>query len=138
MFGSHRNAAKAYSNVSLETGVTTASPHQLITMLFDGALVAMVTAKHHMENGEIFEKGQAISKAILIIDSGLRGGLNFEAGDGELSQNLNSLYLYMSEQLMQANLKNDPAILDEVYRLLSEIKSAWVAIGIQSNTSVGV
>ncbi len=137
MFGSHRNAAKAYSNVSLETGVTTASPHQLITMLLDGALVAIVTAKHHMEKSEITEKGQSISKAILIIDSGLRAGLNFEVG-GEISQNLNALYIYMSEQLMQANLKNDPAILDEVYRLLSEIKSAWVAIGIQSNNSVGV
>ena len=147
MFGTRRNAAQAYSNVGLETGVIAASPHQLITMLFDGALVAIIKAKTHMEKREIVEKGNAISKAIMIIDSGLRGGLNFDVG-GEIAQTLNSLYAYMSQQLMQANLKNDPALLDEVYTLLTDIKSAWVAIGTQgqqatsanldTNTSIGV
>jgi flagellar protein FliS len=116
-------------------------------MLFDGALVAIVKAKTHMEKREIVEKGNSISKAIMIIDSGLRGGLNFEVG-GEIAQTLNSLYAYMSQQLMQANLKNDPALLDEVYTLLTDIKGAWVAIGTQgqqaastnldTNTSIGV
>ena len=128
MFGNRRNAAQAYSNVGLETGVMTASPHQLITMLFEGALVAILTAKKHMEKNEIAEKGLAISKAIMIIDSGLRGGLNFEAG-GELATTLNSLYSYMSQQLMAANLKNKIENLDEVYLLLSDIKNAWLEMG---------
>lgn len=127
MFGSSRNAARAYSQVGLETGVTAASPHQLIKMLFDGASLAIVKARQHMLEGDVIEKGQAISKAIQIIESGLRTGLNFEAG-GELAQNLNGLYSYMTQQLLQANLNNQVELLDEVYQLISEIKLAWEAI----------
>lgn len=128
MFGTQR-AAKAYANVGLETGVTTASPHQLITMLFDGALAAVVKAKFHMEQKDIEAKGKAISHAVLIIDSGLRGGLNLETGD--LAQTLDGLYSYMSQRLTLANLQNNTDLLDEVHSLLTELKSAWISIGAQ-------
>lgn len=131
MFGSSRNAARAYSQVGLETGVTAASPHQLIKMLFDGASLAIVKARQHMLEGDVIAKGQAISKAIQIIESGLRTGLNFEAG-GELAQNLNGLYSYMTQQLLQANLNNQAELLDEVYQLISDIKLAWEAIDPQA------
>lgn len=131
MFASHRSAAKTYANIGLETGVAAASPHQLITMLFDGALAAISQAHHHMQQNDIAAKGQAISKAIMIIDSGLRGGLNLDAG-GELAQSLDALYSYMSQRLMQANLQNNSELLHEVQQLLNELKSAWVAIGGQA------
>lgn len=76
MAGYNRNAIKAYTNVGFETGINSASPHQLITLLFDGILVAITKAKQHMLNREIFEKNEAISKATLLIDSGLRAALN--------------------------------------------------------------
>lgn len=128
MFGSSPNGANAYAKVGIETGVSSASPHKLIVMLFDGALIAVSTAVQHMKSGDIAGKGQSISKAIRIIDQGLRASLNKEAG-GEIGQNLDALYEYMSNRLMMANLKNDADMLDEVYRLLRDLKSAWEAIG---------
>lgn len=128
MFGAPRNVAKAYANVALETGVVAASPHQLITMLFDGALAAILKAKKHMEQQQIAEKGEAISKAIMIIDSGLRAGLNLEQG-GDLANNLDNLYTYMVTRLMEANLQNSLSGLREVYQLLTDLKSSWVSIG---------
>ena len=135
MFGSPKSGANAYANVGVETGVTTASPHSLIVMLFDGALVAVTTALQNMKAGNIPGKGQAISKAIMIIDSGLRASLNREAG-GQIAGNLDSLYEYMSNRLLIANLKNQPEVLEEVYQLLKELKTAWDAIGARNNAAV--
>ena len=130
MFGTNRNPAQAYARVGLETGVAAASPHKLIAMLFDGALIAIRKAEQHMLAGEIAEKGAAISKAMSIVDSGLRSVLNLKEG-GDLAQNLNALYVYIYERLAQAHLKNDPALLQEAYKLLAELKSAWDQIGPQ-------
>lgn len=123
-----RAGANSYARVGLETGVMSASPHQLITMLFDGAKIAIAMARHHMVNKEIAAKGRAISKAINIVDNGLKASLDAEAGGkagAELVGNLSALYDYISQRLMQANLRNDPALLDEADRLLDNIGSAW-------------
>jgi flagellar protein FliS len=133
MAGYNRNAIKAYANVGFETGINSASPHQLITLLFDGILVAISKAKQHMISQEILEKNEAISKATLLIDSGLRAGLNLEQG-GELARNLDDLYNYMLNRLMVAHLNNQPELLDEVYGLLTDIKDAWTTIGINTQT----
>jgi len=130
MFGTNRNPAQAYARVGLETGVAAASPHKLIAMLFDGALIAIRKAEQHMRAGEIAEKGAAISKAMSIVDSGLRSVLNLKEG-GEIAQNLNALYVYIYERLAQAHVKNDPELLQEAYKLLAELKSGWDAIGPQ-------
>lgn len=134
MFGAAQNGANVYAKVGMETGVTAATPHKLIVMLFDGALVAISGALSHMKAGNIPEKGQAISKAIMIIDSGLRASLNKEVG-GQIALNLDSLYQYMTEKLLFANLKNQPETLEEVHRLLSEIRDAWVAIDTTAQTA---
>ncbi len=134
MFGSTARGANAYASVSIETGVAAASPHKLIVMLFDGALVAVTTALSHMKAGNIAAKGQAISKAIMIIDSGLRASLDKKVG-GEIAASLDSLYEYMSNRLLIANLKNQPKILEEVHRLLNELKGAWVEIGLRDDAA---
>ena len=128
MFGSARNGANAYAKVGMETGVAAASPHKLIVMLFDGALLSIATAAQKMKEGDIAGKGQAISKAIAIIDSGLRASLNKEAG-GEIAISLDALYEYMGRRLLAANIENQPAILDEMHGLLHDLKSAWEEIG---------
>jgi flagellar protein FliS len=133
MAGYNRNAIKAYANVGFETGINSASPHQLITLLFDGILVAISKAKQHMISQEILEKNEAISKATLLIDSGLRAGLNLEQG-GELARNLDDLYNYMLNRLMLAHLNNQPELLDEVYGLLTDIKDAWTTIGVNNQS----
>ena len=133
MAGYHSNAIKAYANVGFESGINSANPHQLITLLFEGILVAITKAKQHMLDQEILEKNEAISKATLLIDSGLRAGLNLEQG-GELARNLDDLYNYMLNRLMLAHLNNQPELLDEVYGLLTDIKQAWTAIGINTQS----
>ncbi len=130
MFGSRSNPASAYSKVGLETSVQSASPHQLIVLLFEGARQAVVIARASMDSGDTAQKGSSITKAIDIILNGLRSSLDLEAG-GDLAQNLYALYDYMARRLLHANIHNDRAALDEVLSLLSEIHGAWVAIGQQ-------
>lgn len=134
MFGSSRNGASAYAAVGVETGVAAASPHKLVVMLFEGAMVAVASAIQHMQAGDIAGKGKAISKAISIIDNGLRASLDKKVG-GEIALNLDALYEYMSSRLLIANLKNQPQVLEEVHQLLKGLKSAWEAINPTSASS---
>ncbi len=128
MFGSTPKGANAYAKVGLETGVVASSPHKLIVMLFEGALVAVRAGMTHMKAGEIEKKGLAISKAIMIIENGLRASLDKKVG-GQIAVSLDSLYDYMGRRLMIANLSNQPEVLEEVIELLLDLKSAWDAIG---------
>jgi flagellar secretion chaperone FliS len=120
-------AINAYKNVKVESGVNGADPLKLIVMLYQGALLAIASAKNQMQRKEIAAKGESIGKAIRIIDEGLKCSLDMNV-NGELVHNLAALYDYMNQRLVLANLNNDPAILDEVSGLLSELKGAWEAI----------
>jgi flagellar protein FliS len=133
MFGSSNSqGANAYAKVGIETGVIAASPHQLIVMLYDGAIVALSNAVHHMKNGDIAAKGHSISKSIAIIENGLRASLNKKAG-GEIAASLDSLYDYMNHRLIQANLQNQVEGLIEVQNLLRDLKTSWEAIAPDNN-----
>lgn len=121
------NALNTYKNVGIESGVATADPHKLILMLYQGAMLAIASGKNQMLRKQIAAKGTSISKAIKIIDEGLKACLDVKAG-GEIGQNLFDLYDYMNQRLLIANLKNDAAILDEVSGLLRELKDAWESI----------
>ncbi|BBI98785.1 flagellar protein FliS [Ferrigenium kumadai] len=120
-------AIKAYAKVGVESGVTAADPHKLISMLYQGALQAITNAKSSIMRKDIPAKGAAISKAILIIEDGLKACLDKDVG-GELAHNLASLYDYMASRLLTANMNNDIAALDEVTRLLTDLKGAWDSI----------
>lgn len=126
-------ALKTYKNVGLESGVAAADPHKLILMLYQGALLAIASAKNQMLRKQISEKGSSITKAIKIIDEGLKACLDVKAG-GEIANNLSDLYDYMNQRLLIANLKNDTAILDEVSVLLAELKGAWESINPTTST----
>lgn len=127
MFGMMRTPTQTYATVSVDAAVETASPHQLILMLFDGAIAAVSLARIHMKAGEIEQKGLAISKAISLISSGLRASLDVESG-GELAERLAALYDYMAERLLFANLKNSLAAMEEVSELLTGLRDAWAQI----------
>jgi flagellar protein FliS len=120
------NALNAYKQVRNVGVVDRLSPGRLIQMLMQGALEGIAIAKGHMLRGEIARKGEQISRVIGILD-GLRASLNLEAG-GELAQNLDRLYDYMERRLLHGNVHTDSAALDEVTRLLGEIKGAWETI----------
>ena len=116
--------SQAYKQVNLETSVSQASPHQLIVLLFDGALNAIRLADLYIQKGDIAGKGKAISKAINIIDNGLKSCLNLEQG-GEIAENLDQLYHYIRQQLVLANLHNDREKLQTCFDLLDNIAQAW-------------
>ncbi|MEY8771231.1 flagellar export chaperone FliS [Erwinia sp. ACCC 02193] len=118
------SGAQLYRKVGLESSVLGASQQQLTTLLFDGALSALVRARLFMLDGQIEGKGNAISKAINIIENGLKVGLVDESGD-ELAANLLALYDYMIRRLLQGNLQNDVAAVQEVEDLLRNIADAW-------------
>jgi flagellar protein FliS len=126
MFASN-NPASTYAQVGIETGVSAANPHKLVLMLFDGAVMALASAKRHMEAKDIPAKGLDISKAIDIISNGLCASLDLQVG-GELAERLYSLYEYMTARLLHANLHNDLAAIEEVSHLLGELRAAWEEI----------
>lgn len=120
-------AINAYTKVGTESAINGADPHELISMLFQGALLAIDDAKNEMSRKEIAAKGKSISKAIAIIGEGLNASLDLRVG-GDLAKDLSSLYTYMVNRLVSANLNNDQTILDEVTRLLTELSGAWSSI----------
>jgi flagellar protein FliS len=119
--------AKVYQRVGIDSSVAGADPHQLILMLFDGALEAVRLARSHMEARHIAEKGQALGKVISIVQDGLKASVDVNAG-GDLGARLASLYDYILMRLLQANLRNDVKALDEVVQLLGDLRSAWAGI----------
>jgi flagellar protein FliS len=119
------NALAQYQNTG-NSSIAYADPHQLILRLLNGAVDRIAQAKGALLQNNAQAKGELIGKTIGIIN-GLSGCLDHEKGS-ELSGNLASLYEYMNLRLVQANVEEDSSKLDEVSRLLQEIRSAWVEI----------
>ncbi|MCZ9095896.1 flagellar export chaperone FliS [Escherichia albertii] len=115
---------QAYAQIGVESAVMSTSQQQLVTMLFDGVLSALVRARLFMQDNNPQGKGASLSKAINIIENGLRVSLDEESQD-ELTQNLIALYSYMVRRLLQANLRNDVSAVEEVESLMRNIADAW-------------
>jgi flagellar secretion chaperone FliS len=123
-----RNASlAAYQATSVHGGVANADPHRLVQMLMDALAERLNTARGCIENGEVGRKAKLLHSCVTLVAE-LRGSLNLADG-GELAQNLNNLYDYMTRQLLMANAQSDAALVIEVLSLLNEIRGAWVAIG---------
>ncbi len=119
-------AMQQYQTVNNQAQAAAADPHRLIQMLMEGGLTRLAQARGAMERGQTALKGELIGKAIGIV-GGLRQGLDLEQG-GEIARNLDNLYDYMARRLMEANVQNDVAILEEISSLLREVKDGWDAI----------
>ena len=115
-----------YSKVGLETDVGAASPHRLVSMLFDGLFDAMNQAKAAIQNGNNEVKNRALSRSVRILDEGLKSCLNMEAGG--LATDLNDLYAYTCMRLTRANLHSDIEAIEECQRLITPVREAWAAI----------
>ena len=122
-------AARAYMDAELDGNTKTANPHRLVSMLFEGAIAAIIKAKISNQSGNVQERGKAISMAIGIINSGLKAGINLDEG-GDIAQNLTALYDYMVYKLVDANVRADLSMMEEVEGLLKDLKGAWDSIGI--------
>ena len=114
---------KHYQREALKTRLASADPYEVTQMLMEGALESMKIAKINIENKDLENKSRFIAKATTLIES-VRLSLDHEVG-GDLSANLSSLYIYMSERLLDSSVTNDASGVSEVIDLLSDIKSAW-------------
>jgi flagellar protein FliS len=123
-------ALRQYQKVNGVAQTSEASPHRLVQMLMQGGLDRIAQAKGAMARNDVAQRGILIGKAIGIV-GGLREGLDLENHADSLAE-LDNLYSYMSKRLVEANVKNDPEILNEVARLLITVKEGWDAIGDQS------
>lgn len=119
-----KHGSQAYAQVSLESRLAGATPHQLIAMLFEGAHSAVLRAKIYLEAGNVAKRGEMISKAVNIIDNGLRAALDHEKGR-DIAADLEQLYEYISRLLLQANLHSDTAKLDLADKLIMDIARVW-------------
>lgn len=126
-----------YMNQYQQTQVNTASPEQLLVMLYDGAIRFTRQAHEAMLAGERVKKLESISRAMAIITE-FANTLDHEIG-GEIAANLDALYNYMIRELTNANLKNDPEPLTVVENLLVDLRETWVqAIEINRNDAEGM
>lgn len=122
-----QSAARAYASVGLETDVASHDPAQLVVMLYDGALLCVGRARQALQRKDIAAKGEFISRALQIIDEGLKASLDLDHGN-DLARQLWQLYEYMCRRLLQASMKNDVKALTEVERLLTDLKEAWATL----------
>jgi flagellar protein FliS len=122
MFG-----AKAYAAVGLETDVVSASPQELILMLFDGLLKCVKDARNSLKAGDIKAKCDHVTKALRIVDEGLKAAVDPRVG-GDLPGQLMSLYDYLSRELLHASLHNDDARFSACADVTNELRDAWASI----------
>ena len=123
-----RLTAGAYHQVGVQTMVNGATPHGLVSLLFDGFIAAANRAKGAMRDRDVAAKGQAISHAMRIIDEGLKAALDLKSG-GRLAADLSSLYAYVCLRLIHANLHSDAAAVDECIALVMPLREAWSWLG---------
>lgn len=119
-------ALNQYKDVSRHTSIEDKNPHELILMLYQGAVDNLVKAKGCIMRKDFAGKGETLGRAITII-GGLQGFLDMEKG-GEISEKLDALYDYCSRQLFEATKSNDTEVIDEVIGLIREVQSGWESI----------
>jgi len=112
-----------YLNQYQNNHILTASPEQILIMLYDGAIRFAGQAQQCMQKNDMAGKGKYIGKTIAIL-SEFSNTLNHEV-DSQLAENLDALYTYMIAQLGKANVENDPAPIDHVKSMLTDLRQTW-------------
>jgi flagellar protein FliS len=122
------SALSQYGKIKDDTQTIYASPHQLMLMLFDGALEAMSLTIAAIQNKNFELRSKQNTRSITIIN-GMRECLDMDAG-GELAENLYSLYEYMAQELFRASFKNDAETVRNIQTMLKDIRGSWEKIPI--------
>ena len=115
----YATAQQAYRDAS----VLTAPPERLVVMLYDGAHRFLFQAAHAMRSGDVSLMNNRMQRAEAIIAE-LRGTLNHEEG-GQIAARLEAIYAFCQRHLLDARLKRDPQRIEQVMRLLAELRDAW-------------
>ncbi|MCW2997620.1 MAG: fliS [Solirubrobacterales bacterium] len=125
MTGVAMNPYAAQSKAYKESAVLTASPEQLVVMLYDGAARFLRQAEAALQEQAWTRAGERIGRGEAIIDE-LLATLNMAAG--ELSDRLQAIYVFCKRCLIEARLERDPAKVGHVVRLLADLREAWVQV----------
>ncbi|UXH76897.1 flagellar export chaperone FliS [Roseateles amylovorans] len=120
------DAYQSYQTVHLHAQTAQASPLQLVLVLMDGLLDELARARAHIEARRYELKAVSLDKCVSIIN-GLSSALDLESG-GEVVRNLAQLYDYCAERLYRAGVELDTGIVDEVRRLLGQIRGGWQGV----------
>ena len=115
-----------YGQIKNDSQTTYASPHQLMLMLFDGAIEAMSMTIGAIQHNKFELRSKQSTRSISIIN-GMRECLDMEAG-GDLANNLYSLYSYMAKELFKASFKNDADTVQNIQTMLKDIRESWEKI----------
>jgi flagellar protein FliS len=118
-----RQNLKAYKKVDIESSIMSSGPHQIIVMMFDGALQSLAIARGAMERKDFELKSESISKFVNIL-SALRNSLDFDA-EPEISQRFDELYVYCIDVINEVSLSLQVERFDEVIKLLKPLRNAW-------------
>jgi len=118
-----RNNLKAYKKVNVDSALLASDPHQVILMMFDGALSAIAEAKGAIERKDMELKSKSLTKAINIFTA-LQDSLDVES-QPEISQHFSGLYSYCISQLIELSISQNIDGLDEIINLVKPIQEAW-------------
>lgn len=113
-----------------QNSVLTASPGQLVVMLYDGAIRFLRQAELAMEEGAVAHTNDRMQRAEAILDE-LLATLNMDAG--EISSRLQAIYTFCRSELIAARLERSPKKIKQVIGLLSELREAWAEIAQAGN-----
>lgn len=117
----------SYQQVDLDAQAAAATPHQLVVMLIDGLLDEIERVRGHIIANRLEQKGQGITKCMNIL-VGLDSALDDENG-GEIAANLHQLYDFCQAELYQASVNNDVDKLENVEKVMTNIKEGWQNFG---------
>jgi flagellar protein FliS len=123
MFGRPHHASNVYRRLAVESSALGADRHQLIALLLSSSRAAIAEARSALARQDILAKAAASTKAIRLVDEGLKFAVDRKVGT--LGESLHDLYGYCAQRLMQAHLRNDDAAYAEVSGLLATVESAW-------------
>ncbi|WP_027866945.1 flagellar export chaperone FliS [Massilia alkalitolerans] len=123
---SYQEAYGDYHAVNLDAQTSRASPIELVLLLTDGLLDELARARAHIAAKRYEQKAASIDKCVEIIN-GLSSSLDFEQG-GETVANLANIYEFCATRLHGAGIKMDPAMVDEVVRVLTTIRQGWKGV----------
>ncbi|MCQ9081583.1 flagellar export chaperone FliS [Vibrio harveyi] len=120
----------SYQQVDLDAQAASANPHQLVVMLIDGLLDEVERIRGHLAANRLAEKGASINKCMNIL-IGLSSALDEENG-GEITDNLRQLYDFCQVELFYTSVQNDTSRLDNVERVMGNIREGWMNFGQQA------
>lgn len=113
-------------NAYKQTDVTSRSPLEIVVLLYDGAIRFLGEARAAADRADRPARTRAVARAQAIIGE-LQGTLDMERG-GQVSLDLDRLYTYMTSRLLDATARKDDSAIDEVKRLLANMREGWAKI----------